>query len=612
MEHRQRLTRGTLRIAGLAIIALFLVPGLSYLLSARIFDDWDRNYASAVLKQVAPAQHAAAEVFIAQAKPSVICASTQPELEKHRAEGCQQFSNLWQLTMARSLAIGALIGGAVLLALVLLLSLLAFGNRSIQYASFIAGKQLMIWSSVAEILVQGVLLVWLSFWAPVYFFKIYIAKLIGLVAVVVGFAALAAIAGIFRGKVAPGTQQGELIREADAPSLWARIRQMAERLSTPPPRQIVAGIDDNFYVTESKLQVGAETLEGRTLYVSLPLLRRLDTSEADAVLAHELAHLSGGDTANSAKLGPALLHYDQYCAAMGSGGVTIVVWPLLALYRIMIELALARSRREREFRADRVAAGLVSPVAIAKSLVKVAAYSICRGKIQNDLFENRTQLSGALGIAAAVEGGLASYVHSPAFMERIASVHVPHPFDSHPPLSERMQAVGATMGAEDYAAVAVETPLTSWASEISTADAIEGRLWSAFDEAFAAHHERSLAYRYQPANDAELAVVLKYFPTHVLPLRKEAKVEISYAGLRFSATGELIPWGSVTALAYKSGTFGEKLIVTVNDGGRKSKKTVKLPGIGNRRGQFQAMVGAYWRRHQIMTQLQTESASPQQ
>ena len=43
---------------------------------------------------------------------------------------------------------------------------------------------------------------------------------------------------------------------------------------------------------------------GRTLYVSLSLLRVLEQDEADAVLAHELAHFHGGHTAVSASLVP--------------------------------------------------------------------------------------------------------------------------------------------------------------------------------------------------------------------------------------------------------------------------------------------------------------------
>jgi len=607
MDHKTRLTRGTLKVAGWAVVALFLIPALTYALSSQMLGQWDGAFSNAVYLKAGADKRAQADAFITHAKPSAICSAAEPELAKMKGEMCAAFSNVWQVSMAHTLAFYTLAGGAVLLGLVLTLSVLAFGNRSIQYLSFVTGKNLMIWACATEVLAQGTMLIWLSYWVTAFYFNVYVVKLIGVAAIVVGMAALAAIAGIFKRDRSVNTQHGELIGEADAPRLWARIRQMAERLKTAPPKQVVAGIDANFYVTEAPLKAGDDVLQGRTLYVSLPLLRKLETGEADAVLAHELAHLSGGDTANSAKLGRAVNHYDQYCAAMRNGGATVVVWPILALYRILFELALARSRRDREFRADRVAAELVSPQAIGRSLVKVAAYSIYRSKIESDLFEHKTQHTGALGIASAIDAGLASYVQSPAFMEQIGTVHVPHPFDSHPPLNERMLAVGTSMAAQDYATVAAEVPASSWASEIITADAIEGRLWSAFDRAFAAHHERTLAYRYQPANDAERALVLKYFPTREFALKNDTMVEVSYAGIRSTATGEIIPWGVVTGMNYKDGTLADTLKVSVDDQGRKRTSNIGLPKIGNSKEEFKAVLATYWQRHKIMSQLQAAS-----
>jgi len=95
-------------------------------------------------------------------------------------------------------------------------------------------------------------------------------------------------------------------------------------------------------VTEAPLDVQQQTLTGRSLYVSLPLLRLLDRSEADAVLIHELAHLRGGDTASSAKLGPKLVDFDHYCRLMLHGGATIVIFHVMNLYRLIFELALQR------------------------------------------------------------------------------------------------------------------------------------------------------------------------------------------------------------------------------------------------------------------------------
>lgn len=605
MDHQKRLAKGTLRVAEWAIVALFLIPALTYGHSTLILNEWDQNFANAVYQKVPKERMAEAQAYVEHAKPSAICFATDPNLAKSRETACSLFSNIWQASMAQRGSIATLIGGGVLLALALAFSAAAFGRRSVQYASFVTGKQVMILASVAEIILQGLMLVWLSFWVTAFFFHVYYVKLIAIAAIAVGFAALAAIVGIFSRAAPSNTQHGELISEADAPHLWAHIRQMAARLETAPPKQIVAGIDANFYVTEAPLTVGSQILNGRTLYVSLPLLRKLETGEADAVLAHELAHLSGGDTANGARLGPAVMHYDKYCRAMREGGATIVAWPLLAFYRIIFELALARSRREREFRADRIAAELVSPQGISRALVKTAAYSIYRSKVEEQLFKRRSQHTGGLGIAAQINSGLATFVQSPAFMDQISKVQVPHPFDSHPPLNERMSAVGAVLAPEHYADVAAEMPASSWASDIIPADAIEDRLWNVHDGAFAAKHERSLAYRYEPANEAEEALVLKYFPTRDFALRKNAVIQVSYAGIRSSASDLTIPWGVVTNLNYKSSSFGDRLVVSTISNGVKSTHNVKLPKIGAAKGELQAVLGAYWHRHQVMKHMQT-------
>lgn len=602
MTQDRQLRQGVTKIGLQAVLALFLIPAILFWFTGHVFEQWDQSFTTAVMRNVPAEKRVMAEMAITEAKPSAICWTSEPELAKHKADACAAYSQIWQFTGVRSLALGSLIGGVVLLVLAGLFSAAAFGSPRLQYASFATGKAVMIWASALTVIVQGIMLAWASFWLPAFFFHAYSVKIILVAVAAVAIAVIAAVFGIFSRQTSVNRQPGELVREADAPRLWARLKEMADRLKTAPPANIVAGIDTNFFVTEAPLQVGEHALKGRTLYVSLPLLRKLETVEADAVLAHELAHLSGGDTANSARLGPALQHYDEYCGAMRSSGVTFVIWPLLAFYRVMFEFALARSRREREFRADATAAGLVSAQAIAHSLIKVAAYAIYRNKIEGDLFGQRTQHTGTLGIAQEVERGLGDFVHSPAFMERIKTVHVPHPFDSHPPLADRMNAVGVEVAEADYPMIAAQVPATSWVNEITTAEGIEQRLWGVYDQAFAAQHEQSLALRYEPANEAERATVLKHFPNRVFNLKKDATVEVTYEGVRSSANGALIGWDAVKALNYKSGHFCDSLIVTLFEPrlvGNQSV-TINLPGIGKQKDALNAALISHWRRHQIM------------
>ena len=612
---------GLLKVFAYALLALFLVPAVTYLFAGHVQRDQDERFVAGISQRIdaeksMPADEKEARKDYYRANPpSTICDNTAPEAQDYRAALCERFSDVWQFDMARKLALGTLLGSAVLLVAVLCLGALAFVDRTLQYTSFVTGWRLTTVASAAALVLQGVMAVWLSFWVTAFFFHKYSPKLIGVVGLAVAAAVFVAVVGIFKRVQSRSEAVGELVSEADAPMLWKRIRHMAQRLKTEPPQHIVAGIDANFFVTEAPLVVGNQTLTGRTLFVSLPLLRILDQSEADAVFGHELAHLRGGDTQSSARLGPKLVQFDHYRHAIRTGGMSAVVSPLLDLYRTIFEVALARDSREREFKADRIAAKLISPAAIAQSLVKIAAYAQYRSRIEDELFgRDQRHDASTLGIAGFVAQGLGPYAASSDFLLAMKTANVPHPFDSHPPMPERLRNVGMALKEQDYGAIAVRTPEATWVQEILTADAIEQRLWSAYEQQFAQDHERSLAYRYEPATEEERALVLKYFPPVVFALKGENTVEVSIEGIRTSADETTVFWDAIKSLQFKESSFGNALIVTHPDKGTlgmaKTSK-IKLAGLTKEKDQFNAVVGHYWQRHQIM-RVQQQQQQPQQ
>ena len=511
---------------------------------------------------------------------------------------------LWQFDLVSRISGWTLVVGLLTVLASLALGALAFLDRKAQYLSFVTGWRLLTLVGAAETVVQGALLVWLSFWLTAFFFNLYAIKLIAVAGIGAALAVFYAVVHIFKRPVLSGEVEGELVDEAAAPALWARVRQLARRMKTEPPQHLIAGIDTNFFVTESPLTVSGKTLRGRSLFVSLPLLRVLDRSEADAVLGHELAHFRGGDTASSAALGPKLVAYDHYCAMMQAGRVTLLVFYMLRMFRVIFEIALQRDSREREFKADRVAAKLVSPQGIVHSLIKVSAYARYRAQVEQQLFEREQRYGGALGISAQVAAGLAPFARSPHFMDAMESAAVPHPFDSHPPMAERMANVGHLIDPEDFPAVVTRPTEGSWVSDMPTAEAIETRLWGAYENQFAAAHEQSLAYRYEPATDEERAVVLKYFPPIWFELKQGDRFEISYEGLLAPGTEGFLSWDNVTNLEYEDGIGGDVLKVIHPEKGLLGAKStkIKLPGISKVRDELKGELGRYWHRHQVMRQ----------
>jgi Zn-dependent protease with chaperone function len=593
-----------------AALSLFVIPLGTWLFTGHAQADRDSVYTAALLDSLEKDQGATAEdkqagrEFLAAHPPSAACTDDTVDAAAFRRMVCDSYSELWQYHFADKVALASLVGGVIVLLAIFGLGALAFFNRGAQYLSLMVGWNLLRVAGAAQVITQGALLVWLSYWLTAFFFDVYAIKLILLVAVVAGAAVLHAIVGIFRRPPPGAPMAGRLIGEQDAPKLWAHLKRCAGHLNTAPPQHLVAGIDANFFVTEAPLAVGASTLTGRSLYVSLPLLRVLDRAEADAVLIHELAHFRGGDTASSAKLGPKLLDFDHYCGLMLHGGATIIVFYVMNLYRLILQLALSRDSRQREFLADRVASKVISPRAISQSLIKVAAYSNYRSQVERQLFDQDTRHGNSLGISGRVAAGLAPYATSGQFVDSMKSASVPHPFDSHPPLAERMRNVGHEIEERDFGAIVMAPPAEGWISDIPVAGTIETDLWNEYERLFTDAHDNSLAYRYLPANDEERAVVLRYFPDVRFDLRKAAHVDISFRGLSLPGDEQLLRWDDIKDFSYENGMGADVLTIRLNEKGMLGAKTrkVKLPGISKRRDEFQHTLGLYWHRHQTMRQ----------
>jgi Zn-dependent protease with chaperone function len=604
--------KGMAKVFLYPLLSLLLLPALSWWFVGHALPEYDRQILEVIDRNigrragVSPEEKAAIMGQFRAVPPSKACGTRDPELQRYRDSVCKPYETVWQFRLVQQMSFWAMVVGIAVLAVSLALGGLAFLNRKAQHWSFLLGWRMLTVVSAAEVLVQGALAVWLSFWLTAFFFERYYIKLILIVGLAVAAAAFYAVVCIFKRVPDDTGVEGEALADADAPALWAHVRAIAERLKTKAPDHIVAGIDTNFFVTEAPLVVNGQTLTGRTLFVSLPLLRVLDRHEADAVLGHELAHLRGGDTASSAALGPMLVRYDHYAQAMGSNPLTVFVYYLLRLYRVIFEFALRRDSRAREFLADRIAAKLTSPAAIAQSLVKISAYARYRADTERKLFEHEHQHGDDLGIAGRVAAGLTPYATSAEFVEDMKSASVPHPFDSHPPLPERMAQVGHHIAEEDYGRVASAPVLDSWIADIATAAAIEQRLWAAYEQGFAAAHERNLAYRYEPADETQAAVVLKYFPPVAFALKADERIEIHYAGLRLPGQADTLPWDKVANLKYEDGMGADVLTIVHPEKGWLGAKTtkVKLPGIKKEREQFKGVLGHYWQRHQVMRSYQ--------
>lgn len=506
---QQSVRHDLFRLIRNGLLALFLVPLAAIVFIVRVQSGWESDLAdgagrtigtdsararvsASVSVSAAPASPGRWAVQATPLAPSPLCAASAPALAGHHAGLCGRFGAVWQFHLA-----GRVVGAIVLLEVVLCVALVALAHTALGgRAPRTPGLALLAWSSALVVVAQSVLLVWLSYWATTVFFHGHWRKLLVLIGVAMAAAAIAAVLRMFARISGTTAVDGELLRPEDAPALWTRVQALASQLGAAAPLRIVAGIEANFFVTEAMLLVQGRSVRGRTLYVSLPLLRVLDQREADAVLAHELAHFRSGHTGSGAALGPKLARFDSWCASMGGRGLTLVGYHLLVACRTVFGLALMRESRARELMADRAAAACVHPLPLVRALVKVAAYSSYREGVERTLFDSHLRHQGALGIAASVAAGLAPFARSAQFRNLMAAAEA-RPFDSHPRLRERMDNVGCIIAEHEFGALLAEPVLRNRASDIPAGAAIEARLWAGYEERFVQLHEQHLAWRRQ-------------------------------------------------------------------------------------------------------------------
>jgi heat shock protein HtpX len=159
----------------------------------------------------------------------------------------------------------------------------------------------------------------------------------------------------------------------------AVLERLCMRADIPVPELVV----------EADAEANAWTTRGR-IHVTTPLLRRLDESELEAVLAHELAHLAHRDAAVMdvcsapsrvllalAGVLASVLKGSKTAMGLGQLGALAVIGAAIGLPPAFLlgwfsRLSVLGMSRTREFAADAAAAALTGkPSALASALMKL-------------------------------------------------------------------------------------------------------------------------------------------------------------------------------------------------------------------------------------------------
>lgn len=250
---------------------------------------------------------------------------------------------------------------------------------------------------------------------------------------------------------------GLLLDRATQPRLFAELENIAASLNEPMPREVYLIGDVNAWVADRGGFLGFGSR--RVMGLGLPLLSILTVSQFRAVLAHEFAHYYGGDTS----LGPwvyktqtAIVRIFQNIGSLGKlariailGVMYLVVATLMKWYFTLFLRAINLASRQREYRADELACMIAGRQPLIDGLRAIHGAAMAWPTYWN------TELAPVLngGALPGIAEGFARFVSVPTIYDQIQKgvekqiqEAKANPYDSHPPLRDRIDAARKMSG----------------------------------------------------------------------------------------------------------------------------------------------------------------------
>lgn len=265
------------------------------------------------------------------------------------------------------------------------------------------------------------------------------------------YAVLRAVLGPLRRRAswneAPQDLLGRELSRADAPGLWRWVDGVAAKLNALPPEHIVTGLIGGFFVTSHAMTLRPEdrTITGRILHLPLAFVSLMSRDEVSSIVGHELAHFSGNDTQYSLRLQPLyasmIKNVESFLVTDEEDEIHFLKAPGLSLALFILErLETAENhwRRERELVADSVSCRVVN--------ARTSALALLRSVALTDVIENLTSQAHRVETSDIIST-LIGKVQKDGLTLPTAELEprLPHPTDTHPPVRQRIEAMGVPL-----------------------------------------------------------------------------------------------------------------------------------------------------------------------
>lgn len=385
--------------------------------------------------------------------PAQLCAMSSFELSREFGSSnsiediCNEYIN--PLLLLKKASLVSMIVAVAILILFNFLSNFCGTNRDRNALIFPKLIPVTILIIAAQVLVQGIILAYLSFIIPGEVMGIYlpvVTFLIGGGAAIGCFQIIASLTAFF--KKPKQVEKAVLANKEDYPKLWEHIESISEKIHATKPDNIILGLEPTFYATSASVELvgDSKTFEGETLYLSLPLMKLFNMEELSAVVGHELGHFKAKDTNYSTKFAPVYSNLGKSInnlANTSSSATALAKLPAIYLLSAMYDSFsknIASISREREFEADKVGCEASSKEGLVYSLAKVVTFS----KLWTEtLLDNIKRLNNGRVTTNLSEVFRESSLYNigqkdiDEIIRDVLPSIVQHPTDSHPPLAER-------------------------------------------------------------------------------------------------------------------------------------------------------------------------------
>ncbi len=273
---------------------------------------------------------------------------------------------------------------------------------------------------------------------------------------------------------------GLRVTEEQEPALWAAVRRLADEAGTRAPDEIYLVPDVNAAVHEEARLLGL--LPGkRVLMIGVPLMTGLTEPQLIGVLAHEFGHYGNHDTRLGAISRRAFEQMERTVAALyersakkqakerakqeqkeakrlakgkkargvetGHAGLSyrLAAKPFLLYGKLCMRITLGGMRKD-EYAADLAAARIAGRDATASALREIPVLSAAHG-FYMDSYATLGVGAGLLPPHGEVYGGLRHLLAARADeldgMRREVPQEEQSPYDSHPPIADRVARIEA-------------------------------------------------------------------------------------------------------------------------------------------------------------------------